>query len=112
MSPRVPAIELDRLCVRYGETRALEDVTLGSSAGKTRIIATVPSLDTPVCHAETKRFNDEAAKLGSVQVLVVSTDLPFGHVKRNFPFALGCRAKLDGDLGVLQALEAGVSVAP
>lgn len=57
----------------------LGDVTLGSSAGKTRIIATVPSLDTPVCHAETKRFNEEAAQLDGVEVLVVSTDLPFGQ---------------------------------
>ncbi len=57
----------------------LSDITLASSAGKTRIIATVPSLDTPVCHAETKRFNDEAAKLANAVVLVVSTDLPFGQ---------------------------------
>lgn len=61
------------------QNNALEDVTLASSAGKTRIIASVPSLDTPTCHAETKRFNDEAAKLAGVQVLVVSTDLPFGQ---------------------------------
>lgn len=61
------------------QTNALEDVTLASFAGKTLIIASVPSLDTPVCHAETKRFNDEAAKLPDVQVLVVSTDLPFGQ---------------------------------
>lgn len=57
----------------------LSDVTLANSAGKTRIIASVPSLDTPVCHAETKRFNDEAAKLSNAVVLVVSTDLPFGQ---------------------------------
>ena len=57
----------------------LGDVTLADSAGKTRIIATVPSLDTGVCHAETKRFNDEAANLAGVEILVVSTDLPFGQ---------------------------------
>ena len=61
------------------QNNALEDITLASSAGKTRIIATIPSLDTPVCHAETKRFNEEAAKLAGVEVLVVSTDLPFGQ---------------------------------
>ncbi len=61
------------------QNNGLEDVTLKASTGKTRIIATVPSLDTPVCHAETKRFNDEAAKLANVAVLVVSTDLPFGQ---------------------------------
>ena len=57
----------------------LEDVNLAASSGKTRIIATVPSLDTPVCHEETKRFNEEAAKLDNVDVIVVSTDLPFGQ---------------------------------
>jgi thioredoxin-dependent peroxiredoxin len=57
----------------------LSDVTLAQSSGKTRIIATVPSLDTPVCHQETKRFNEEAAKLANVEVLVVSMDLPFGQ---------------------------------
>jgi thiol peroxidase len=57
----------------------LGEVTLKSSSGKTRIVATVPSLDTPVCHEETKRFNQEAAKLPNVEVLVVSMDLPFGQ---------------------------------
>lgn len=57
----------------------LGEVTLAASAGKTRIIATIPSLDTPVCHAETKRFNDEVKNLPNVEVLVVSMDLPFGQ---------------------------------
>ena len=57
----------------------LEEVTLGSSNGKIRIIATVPSLDTAVCHAETKKFNDQAAALSNVEILVVSMDLPFGQ---------------------------------
>lgn len=61
------------------QSSALQDVKLGDSAGKTRIIATVPSLDTAVCSLETKRFNDEAARLEGVQILVVSTDLPFGQ---------------------------------
>jgi thiol peroxidase len=61
------------------QNNGLEDITLASSAGKVRIIATVPSLDTPTCHTETKRFNEEAAKLAGVDVLVVSTDLPFGQ---------------------------------
>jgi thiol peroxidase len=58
---------------------ALQEVTLASSAGKTRIIATVPSLDTPVCAQETKRFNDEVQNLPNVEVLVVSMDLPFAQ---------------------------------
>jgi thiol peroxidase len=57
----------------------LSDVTLQSSAGKMRIVAAVPSLDTPVCRTETKKFNDEAAKLDNVAVLCVSMDLPFGQ---------------------------------
>ena len=61
------------------QNTGLEDVTLAASAGKTRNIATIPSQDTSVCQAETKRFNDEAAKLPNVAILVVSTDLPFGQ---------------------------------
>jgi thiol peroxidase len=61
------------------QSTSMEDVSLANSAGKTRIIATIPSLDTSVCHLETKRFNEEAAKLTNAVVLVVSTDLPFGQ---------------------------------
>lgn len=57
----------------------LAEVTLASSAGKTRIIATIPSLDTPVCHEETKKFNEQAGSMENVEVLVVSMDLPFGQ---------------------------------
>ena len=55
------------------------EVTLGSSAGKTRILATIPSLDTPVCHAETKKFNEQVSELPNGAVLVASMDLPFGQ---------------------------------
>ena len=58
------------------QNNGLEEVTLASSKDKTRIIATIPSLDTSVCHAETKKFNDQAATLPNVEVLVVSMDLP------------------------------------
>jgi len=61
------------------QNNALAEVKLSDSAGKTRIIATVPSLDTPVCQQETKNFNEKARELGDVQVLVVSMDLPFGQ---------------------------------
>jgi thiol peroxidase len=61
------------------QNTALAEVTLKSDPGKTRIIATIPSLDTPVCHQETKRFNDEIQKLQDVVVYVVSMDLPFGQ---------------------------------
>jgi thiol peroxidase len=57
----------------------LSPVTLASSKGKTRLIIAVPSLDTPVCDAEARRFNEEAAKLSGVETLVVSMDLPFAQ---------------------------------
>ncbi len=61
------------------QNTSLEEITLASSKGKTRIIATVPSLDTPVCHEETKKFNEQAGKLPNTEILVVSMDLPFGQ---------------------------------
>jgi thiol peroxidase len=61
------------------QSTSLDEVTLADSRGKTRIIATVPSLDTSVCHAETKKFNEAAASLPNVEILVVSMDLPFGQ---------------------------------
>jgi thiol peroxidase len=58
----------------------LNPVKLSSFQGKTVVLATVPSLDTPVCDVETRRFNQEAAKLGGgVVVLAVSMDLPFAQ---------------------------------
>lgn len=59
------------------KTRQLSDY-----AGKTLVIASVPSLDTPVCDLEGRRFNQEAAKLGDkVRVAVVSCDLPFAQAR-------------------------------
>jgi len=57
----------------------MSDYSLGSSPGKTRIILSVPSLDTPVCDEETRRFNQEAAKLPGVEIVCVSMDLPFAQ---------------------------------
>jgi thiol peroxidase len=58
----------------------LAPVSLASSAGKIRIISSVPSLDTPVCDTETRRFNQEAAGLpDAVVVLTISLDLPFAQ---------------------------------
>jgi thiol peroxidase len=59
---------------------SLAPVSLASSAGRVRIISSVPSLDTPVCDTETRRFNQEAAGLpGDVAVLTISLDLPFAQ---------------------------------
>src|SRR6266700_3421124 len=57
----------------------LKDVTLADTGKNVRIISVVPSLDTPVCDAQTKRFNEEAAKLPSVDIITVSMDLPFAQ---------------------------------
>ncbi len=59
---------------------ALQAVKLSDSKGKTRLISVVPSLDTPVCDQQTRRFNEEAGKLPSnVAVYTVSVDLPFAQ---------------------------------
>jgi thiol peroxidase len=55
----------------------LSDVQIGGENGKSQVIVVVPSLDTPVCAAETRRFNTEAAKIENAEVIVVSMDLPF-----------------------------------
>ena len=58
----------------------LSNVSLKDTTGKVRIISTVPSLDTPVCATETKRWQDEADKLGDkVEIITVSMDLPFAQ---------------------------------
>ncbi len=57
--------------------KSLSPVGLGS--GTVRIFSVIPSLDTPVCDAQTKRFNDEAVKLPDVEILTVSMDLPFAQ---------------------------------
>ena len=60
----------------------LEDVSLSSYAGKVVILNVVPSLDTPVCHTQTARFNSEAAKLGpDVVILTISADLPVAQAR-------------------------------
>jgi thiol peroxidase len=57
----------------------LKNVTLSDTGRNVRIISVVPSLDTPVCDAQTKRFNEEAAKLPGVDIFTVSMDLPFAQ---------------------------------
>ncbi len=60
----------------------LRDVTLDDYAGKTLILSVVPSLDTPVCELQTKRFNDAVMELPpNVEVLTVSMDLPYAQAR-------------------------------
>jgi thiol peroxidase len=57
---------------------SLKPVSLKDTSG-VRIISVVPSLDTPVCDAQTKRFNEEAAKMPGVDIITISMDLPFAQ---------------------------------
>lgn len=56
----------------------LSTKSLADYDGKVKVISVIPSIDTSVCSAQTRRFNEEAAKLGDkVIVLTVSADMPF-----------------------------------
>ncbi len=58
----------------------LASVKLSDFQGKTVVLSAVPSLDTPVCDMQTRRFNTEAANLGDdVVILTISMDLPFAQ---------------------------------
>jgi len=58
----------------------LTQVKFSSFLGKICILSSVPSLDTPVCDMETRKFNEEASKLGDkIQILTISMDLPFAQ---------------------------------
>jgi thiol peroxidase len=67
---------------------ALKPVKLRDTAGKTRIFSVVPSLDTPVCDAQTRRFDEEAAKMDDVDIYTVSMDLPFAQKRYANSFAM------------------------
>lgn len=55
----------------------LKDVTLADFSGKRKVLNIVPSLDTPVCQASARRFNQAASTLPGTVVLTISADLPF-----------------------------------
>ncbi len=57
----------------------LSDVSLADYAGKTIVLNIFPSIDTPVCAASVRYFNQEVAKRDDCVVLCVSMDLPFAH---------------------------------
>ncbi|MGQ9879462.1 MAG: thiol peroxidase [Armatimonadota bacterium] len=62
--------------------QSLNPVSLKEYAGKVVLLSVVPSLDTGVCSAQTKRFNEEAAKLPEdVMILTISMDLPFAQAR-------------------------------
>jgi thiol peroxidase len=60
----------------------LAPVALVSLRGKVVVLSSVPSLDTPVCDLQTRRFNEEAGRLGAdVAILTLSMDLPFAQAR-------------------------------
>ena len=59
--------------------RTLQPVNLAGTGNKVRIFSVVPSLDTPVCDLQTKRFDKELEHLAGVDVYTISVDLPFGQ---------------------------------
>lgn len=58
---------------------SLQKVNLSTTGNGVRIFSVLPSLDTPVCDAQTKRFQDAAEKLSPIQIFTVSMDLPFAQ---------------------------------
>jgi thiol peroxidase len=58
---------------------SLKPLDLAGTGHGVRIFSVVPSLDTPVCDAQTKRFNEEAGKLPNLKIYTFSMDLPFAQ---------------------------------
>ncbi len=88
----------------------LNDVTFDKLKGKITLIASVPSLDTPICDLEIKRFNDEAGKISKdVKIVFISMDLPFAQkrfcqeykIKNVKTFSDYNKADFGGKYGVL-----------
>ena len=77
---RGPALKVgDKAPVAEVVDNALQPVKIGGAGDRVRIFSAVPSLDTPVCDLQTKRFNDEVAKNPALQVDTISVDLPFAQ---------------------------------
>ncbi len=58
---------------------SLQEFDLSKTGNGVRIFSVLPSLDTPVCDAQTKRFEEEADKLGQIRIYTISMDLPFAQ---------------------------------
>ncbi|MHC4887157.1 MAG: thiol peroxidase [Planctomycetota bacterium] len=74
----LPAVGTDAPVFTLTSTE-LGDITLKTYPGKTLILNIFPSIDTSVCAASTRRFNEEAGGMENAIVLCVSADLPFAH---------------------------------
>jgi thiol peroxidase len=75
---------------------SMKPVTLAGTGHSVRIFSVLPSLDTPVCDAQTRRFNEEAAKLSGVDIYTISVDLPFAQRRYCNAFAVD-RVKMLSD---------------
>jgi thiol peroxidase len=76
--------------------KGLKPVTLKDTGNHVRIFSVVPSLDTPVCDAQTKKFNEAAAQLPEVDIFTVSMDLPFAQSRWSGAFGVD-RVKMLSD---------------
>ena len=64
--------------VHFFGDAGLQTITMADLKGKPSLISVVPSLDTPVCQVQTKKFNEEVNALGDkINALTISLDLPF-----------------------------------
>jgi thiol peroxidase len=64
----------------FDSAKGMQTITLADVKGKPTILSVVPSLDTPVCQMQTKKFNEELGKLGDkINALTISLDLPFAQ---------------------------------
>lgn len=59
----------------------VDSIRMKDTTGSVRVVSVVPSLDTPVCAQQTKRFNDEMGKLKNVKFITVSCDLPMAQAR-------------------------------
>jgi thioredoxin-dependent peroxiredoxin len=75
-----PKVEVGSAAPDFKCLKVLDPVTLADTAGKARLFSVVPSLDTPVCSMQTKKFEEALAAMGtSVAAFTVSLDLPFAQ---------------------------------
>ena len=72
----------------------LSDVTLADTAGKTRIIATVPSLDTPVCADETRKFNEAADGLYALHLQMPDAECSLQEKTATDPAQQGAESRV------------------
>ncbi len=71
---KAPEFELENF---DPDSEQMKNVKLSDSLGSTRLLNVINSIDTPVCHVETIRWQDEATKLPGLQISTISMDLPF-----------------------------------